>query len=144
MAKALIVYATLGGATKSLADRIQHGVRQTGHDAVVANANDIKKKDDLEGYDAYIIGSATYHGKMMQAMETVLFLAAKMNLEGLPGGSFGAFGWSGEASDRIYETMEHVFKMNMIGGPLCLKNVFEHGGSTKAEDYGRKIGNKIR
>lgn len=143
MAKALIVYATRSGATKNLADRIQQGIRQTGHDAEVVNASDIKKEEDLAGYDAYILGSATYHGEMMQAMKTLLFLASKMNFEGLPGGSFGAFGWSGEAPTRIYETMEHVLKMDMIGDALRLKNVFEQGASNKAEEYGRKIGNKM-
>jgi flavorubredoxin len=143
MAKALIVYATLSGATRNIADLIQQGVRRTGHEAEVVNANEIKKEDDLAGYDAYVFGSATYHGAMMQPMKTLLFLAAKMNLEGLPGGAFGAFGWSGEAPDRIYETMANIFKMDMIGTPLRLKNTFVQGASTKAEDYGREIGNKM-
>jgi flavorubredoxin len=143
MSKALIVYATLSGATRTIADLISQGVRRTGCDADVMNASEIKKEEDLAGYDAYVFGSATYHGEMMQAMKTLLFLAAKMNLEGLPGGAFGAFGWSGEAPGRIYETMANIFKMDMIGTPLRVKNAFVQGASTTAEDYGRKIGSKM-
>jgi multimeric flavodoxin WrbA len=76
-------------------------------------ASAVKKEADLDGYDAYVFGSATYHGEMMQSMKTMLFLAEKANLEGKVGGSFGAFGWSGEAPGRIYETMKNIFKMNM-------------------------------
>jgi NAD(P)H dehydrogenase (quinone) len=143
MSKALIVYATLSGATRSIADLIAQGVRRAGCDAEVVNANEIKKEDDLIGYDAYVFGSATYHGQMMQPMKTLLFLASKINLEGLPGGAFGAFGWSGEAPGRIYDTMANILKMNMVEGPLRLKNAFVQGGSTAAENYGREITHKM-
>ena len=101
------------------------------------------KQEDLEGYDAYVLGSATYHGEMMQAMKTLLFLAAKLDLGGKTGGSFGAFGWSGEAPDRIYDTMQNILKMDMVGGPLRLKSAIIQGGMQMAQDYGREIGKKI-
>ncbi|MDD3474000.1 MAG: flavodoxin domain-containing protein [Syntrophaceae bacterium] len=143
MAKALIVYATRSGQTQSIADLIAEGIRFTGADATVVNATSITKVQDLEGYDAYVFGSATYHGEMMQSMKTVLFLVAKLNMEGKAGGSFGAFGWSGEAPDRIYETMENIFKMDMVGTPLRLKSASLQGGLQMAQDYGRAIGKKV-
>ncbi len=59
------------------------------------------------------------------------------------GGSFGAFGWSGEAPDRIYETMKNVFNMNMVKDPLRLKSASLGGGQQMAQDYGRDIGQKL-
>jgi len=59
---------------------------------------------------------------MIQGMKTMLFLAEKVNLEGKAGGSFGAFGWSGEAPGRIFDTMTNIFKMDMVSGPLRLKS----------------------
>ena len=50
-------------------------------------------------------------------MKTLLFLAEKASLEGKPGGAFGSFRWSGEAPDRIYDTMQNIFKMDMVNGP---------------------------
>jgi flavorubredoxin len=143
MAKALIVFATRAGQTQSIADLVAEGIRFTGNEAKVVNANTIKKEDDLEGYDAYVFGSATYHGDMLQMMKQLLFLAAKLKLEGKVGAAFGAFGWSGEAPDRIYETMDNIFKMNMVGTPLRLKSAALQGGLQMAQDYGREIGKRM-
>lgn len=143
MAKVLLVYATRGGETKAIADLIAEGIRFSGFEAKCINVTEIKKETDLEGYDGYAFGSATYHGEMMQAMKTMLFLAEKVNLEGKAGGSFGAYGWSGEAPGRIYDTMKNIFRMNMIGNPLMLKSSSLGGGIKMAQDYGRKIGEKI-
>jgi flavorubredoxin len=143
MPKALIVYATRKGSTKSIAELIAEGTRFEGGEAKVANVTEIKKEADLESYDAYVFGSATYHGQMMQPMKTMLFLAEKADLEGKVGGSFGAYGWSGEAPGRIYDTMKHILKMDMVNGPLMLKSAALGGGTQMAQDYGREIGKKL-
>jgi flavorubredoxin len=143
MAKALVVYSTRTGETKDIAELIAEGLRMQGADATVVNASAVKKETDLDGYDAYVFGSATYHGEMMQSMKTMLFLAEKANIQGRVGGSFGAFGWSGEAPGRIYETMENIFKMNMAKGPLRLKSSSLGGGVQMAQEYGKEIGKKI-
>jgi flavorubredoxin len=143
MSKVLIVYSTNNGGTKRIGDLIAEGIRLEGNEADVVNVTDIKSEANLESYDGYVFGSATYHGEMMGRMKTMLFLAEKANLEGLPGGSFGAFGWSGEASDRIFDTMKNVFKMDMVGGSLRLKSPHLQGGPQMAQDYGREIAKKL-
>lgn len=139
MAKALIVYASRAGETETIADLIAEGIRMSGHEAKVANANQIKKKTDLQGYDALVFGSATYHGQMLDKLKTLLFLAEKAGLEGKIGGAFGAFGWSGEAPDRIYETMKNIFAMEMVNAPLRLKSSSLGGGIQMAQEYGKEI-----
>ena len=143
MAKALIVCATRTGETKRIGDLIAEGLRFSAIDVDVKDVKDIKKEADFEGYDALIFGSATYHGDMMQGMKTMLFMAEKAQLEGKVGGAFGAFGWSGEAPDRIFETMQHIFKMEMVGGALRLKSSSLGGGVQMAQDYGREIAEKL-
>lgn len=143
MGTALVVYATRSGETRSIAELIAEGIRLGGSEAKVMDATQIKKEKDLEGYDAYVFGSATYHGDMILGMKTMLFLAEKAGLEGKIGGSFGAFGWSGEALQRIYDTMEKIFKMSMVGGPLRLKASFLGGGRKMAQDYGKDIAKLI-
>jgi flavorubredoxin len=143
MGKVLVVYNTRRGETKAIADLIAEGLRFEGAEAKVVNVTDVKKEADLEGYDGYVFGSATYHFEMMQGMKTMLFLAEKIDLEGKVGGSFGAFGWSGEAPDRIYETMKNIFKMDMVGDPLRLKSSSLGGGTQMAQDYGRNVGKKL-
>ena len=143
MGKALVVYCTRAGATKKIAELIAEGIRLESGEANVVNVTGIKKEADLDGYDGYLFGSPTYHGEMMQAMKTMLFLAEKANIEGKVGGSFGAFGWSGEAPGRIFDTMEHILKMDMVSGPLRLKSAALGGGTQMAQDYGREVGKKL-
>jgi flavorubredoxin len=134
MPKVLIAYASRTGQTQNIAELIAEGVRFTGVEAKVLDAKALPNAEDFAGYDAYVFGSATYHGEMMQAMKTLLFLAAQVNLEGKVGGSFGSYGWSGEAADRIYDTMQRRYwvrlkRLRCGGAP--------DGGITVA------IGNKI-
>lgn len=143
MAKALIVYASRTGETRQIADLIAEGIRFSGHEAEVVESKAIKSEADLEGYDAYAFGSSTYHGEMLQAMKTFLFIAEKANLEGRVGGAFGSFGWSGEANDRIFDTMKHILKMDMVGDTLRLKSSSLEGGLQMAQDYGRQIAKKL-
>jgi flavorubredoxin len=143
MAKVLIVYATRTGETQNIAELIGEGIRFSGHEANVISVKEIKNEAALQGYDGYVFGSSTYHGEMLQGMKTFLFLAENANLAGKVGGAFGSFGWSGEANDRIFNTMNHVLKMDMVGDTLRLKSSSLGGGLTMAQDYGRQIAAKL-
>ena len=143
MGKVLVVYATRTGETQNIAELIAEGVRFAGHEADVVGVKDVKNASDLDGYDGYVFGSSTYHGEMLQGMKTFLFLVENANLEGKVGGAFGAFGWSGEANDRIFNTMKHILKMSMVGDTLRLKSSSLGGGQQMAQDYGRELGKKL-
>ena len=140
MGKILLVFATRADETKSIAELIAEGVRIAGHEAVLKKTSEIKNKDDLKGYDGYAFGSATYHGEMITSMKQLLFIAEQAELKDKPGGAFGAYGWSGEAPGRIFETMENIFSMKMVSaGPLMLKASWIGGGIQAAQEYGKSI-----
>ncbi|MFC1814747.1 flavodoxin domain-containing protein [Thermodesulfobacteriota bacterium] len=143
MAKALVACASRTGETRRIGELIAEGLRFLNVETDVVDVNDIKAEADLKGYDALVFGSATYHGDMMQGLKKLLFLAEKAELEGKIGGSFGAFGWSGEAPDRIFDTMKHVFKMDMVSIALRLKASSLEGGIQMAQNYGREIAEKL-
>ena len=118
MGKFLIVFATRSSETKGIADLIGEGIRMAGHEADVIKVGEVKNEEDLKGYDGYVFGSATYHGEMITSMKQLLFIAERAELKGKPGGAFGAFGWSGEAPGRIFDTMANIYGMNMVpAGP---------------------------
>lgn len=144
MAQALIVCATRTGETRHIGELVAEGLRIADIEADVKDVKYIKQPEELQGYDAVVLGSATYHGDMMQSMKTLLFMLENANLEGKVGGAFGAFGWSGEAPDRIYDTMKHVFRMQMVREPLRLKTSSLQGGIQMAQDYGREIAQKMK
>ncbi len=143
MAIALVVYTSRTGETKKIAELIAEGMRISGAEVKLADVAEIKSEADLEGFDAVILGAPTYHGEMLQPMKTFLFLAEKADLNGKVGGAFGAFGWSGEAPERIFETMRNIFHMNMVPGPLMLKSASLGGGLQMAHDYGKQICKKL-
>jgi flavorubredoxin len=143
MGKILIAYATRTGETQQIADLIAEGVRLAGHQADVVNIKTIQNESALAGYNGYAFGSPTYHGDMLQAMKTFLFLTEKAGLDKKAGGAFGAFGWSGEANDRIFQTMKHVLNMDMVGDCLRLKSSSLGGGVQMAQEYGRQLAKKL-
>ncbi len=139
MGNVLIVYASRANETKGIAELIAEGVRLSGHKASIMRAADVKTEEDLKGYDAYAFGSPTYHAEMITSMKQMLFIAERAELSGKPGGAFGAYGWSGEAAIRIYDTMTHIYKMKMVSGPLMLKASWVEGGIEAAQEYGKSI-----
>jgi flavorubredoxin len=139
MGKVLIVYATRADETKTIADLIGEGIRIAGHEAIVKRITEIKSEEDLNGYDGYAFGSATYHGEMISSMKQFLFVAERADLKEKVGGAFGAYGWSGEAPGRIYETMKNIYGMKMVSDPLMLKASWIEGGATACQDYGKSI-----
>ncbi len=139
MASVLIAYTTRTKKTKKIADLIAQAIEEKGLEVTLKDIKEIKDPTEMEQFDAVVFGAPTYHGKMMGTMETFLFAADKANLEGKVGGAFGAYGWSGEAPERIYDTMKNVFNMNMISGFLKLKNVVKPSEKQQALDYGNEI-----
>lgn len=139
MGKVLIVYATRAEETGKIAELMAEGIRMSGHEAVLKKTGEIKSEEDLKGYDGYAFGSATYHGEMITSMKQILFIAERAGLKDKPGGAFGAYGWSGEAPGRIFDTMEHIFGMKMVAAPLMLKASWIQGGMQAAQAYGKSI-----
>ncbi|MEJ5349795.1 MAG: flavodoxin domain-containing protein [Desulfosoma sp.] len=145
MPKALVLYATRTNQTKAIGDLIAEGLREAGVDVKVLGVQEFEKaEENPEQFDALILGSATYHGEMMPSMKTFLFKLEQYDLKGKVGGAFGAFGWSGEAPGRIFETMKNIYQMDMISGPLKLKSSALSGAAQMAKRYGQEIAQKLK
>ena len=82
MAKVLIAYSSRAGHTAKLAEYIAEGVRFTGNEVEVKKISEIKDPAELQGYDAYIFGSPTYHRNMTGGMQQFLFKAEQADLAG--------------------------------------------------------------
>jgi len=147
MNKVLVAYASRTGKTEKIAENISEGIRMAGHEVDLVKISDVKTENDLEGYDGYVFGCPTYHRDLTPGMKNFLFLAEKLNLVGKVGGAFGAYTHSGESASMLFDTMEFVFKMNMVDlRALSLKEgVIGTDEALKAgQDYGKAIGEKFK
>ena len=118
----------------------------SGKEVVVKKTTEIQKETDMQGFDGYIIGCPTYHRDMTAGMKNFLFLAQKANLVGKMGGAFCSYTHSGESGPMIFDTMEHVFKMDMVDlGSLNLKELVidTQDGVKACQDYGKAVAAKL-
>ena len=142
MHKVLVAYISRTGMTEKMANFIAEGVRIAGHEADIKKIAGIKTEKELEGYDGYIFGCPTYHRDMTAGMKTFLFLAQKANLTGKMGGAFCSYTHSGESGPMIYDTMQHVYKMDVVDlGSLNLKEhiIDTQEGAKACQDYGKAL-----
>lgn len=140
MSKVLVAYFSLSGHTEQMAQYISEGVRFSGNDVTIKKISELKKAEDLEGYDGYIFGSPTYHRDMAEPMKTFLFLVKKVNLEGKLAGAFGSYTHSGDAPNIIFETMEYVYKMepfNLGSFNMLEAKIDTTEGMRACQDYGK-------
>ena len=146
MHKVLVAYISRTGMTEKMANLIAEGLRMSGQEVVLKKISEIKNEKDLDGYDGYAFGCPTYHRDMTAGMKNFLFLAQKANLTGKMGGAFCSYTHSGESGPMIFDTMQHVYKMDMVDlGPLNLKEhaIDTQEGIKACQDYGKSIGGKL-
>lgn len=75
--RVLVVYASRYGATEGIAEHIAEVINGSGNQAVAMPA---AKAGLLEGYDAFVVGSAVYEGSWLRAAKTfVRHNAAALN-----------------------------------------------------------------
>ncbi|MCP4747448.1 MAG: nitric oxide synthase [Desulfobacteraceae bacterium] len=146
MRKILVAYISRTGMTEKMGNFIAEGVRMAGHEAEIKKIAEIKTEKELKGFDGYIFGCPTYHRDMTSGMKTFLFLAQKANLTGKIGGAFCSYTHSGESGSMIYDTMQHVYKMDLADlGALNLKEhtIDTQEGIKACQDYGKAVAKKF-
>ena len=146
MKKVLIGYYSRTGMTEKMAEYLAEGVRFTGNEADLKKISELKNEKDFQGYDGYMFGCPTYHKDITENFKTFLFLAQKAKLEAKPRGAFGSHTHSGESAGIIFDTMEHVFNMNMTSlGPLSLKEsqIVTREGMGACQDYAKDFSKKL-
>jgi flavodoxin len=146
MKKILIAYVSRTGKTEAMANFIAEGLRIGGQEVDVKKIAAIENEKGITGYDGYVFGCPTYHKDITGGMKHFLFKVEKANLTGKIGGAFGSHTHSGESAPMIFDTMQHVFKMDMTNlGPLNLTEAMvDSGDGMKAcQDYGKALGEML-
>jgi len=148
MTRVLIVYSTDYGNTKKMADAITEGVRSTGAEALILEA-DKATQDDVLSSHGLILGSPVHMGspdwRMKKFIDTVCSpLWMKDAMVGRVGGVFASGGGFGNAGAGVELTLlsmlNNIAELGMIIVPLP-KNTHEfRSGGIQWGAFGRSGG----
>jgi NAD(P)H dehydrogenase (quinone) len=91
MSGILIIYYSLSGNTKKMAEAIAEGIKKEGLGAVIKKVKDVAV-DELLKYKAIVIGSPTYYGTMAAEIKKLLDDSVEFHgkLEGKIGAAFAS------------------------------------------------------
>lgn len=121
MLKVLVFYYSRTGNTEKMAKAVAEGAKSVG--AVQVDMNYFVEAEDLSDYNAILVGTPTYHHDIPIDIKMLFEEAAArgVSLKGVPGATFGSYGWSGEAPKLVMEIMEKKFEMSLPEAPLLAK-----------------------
>jgi flavodoxin I len=121
MSRILVLYYSQTGNTEKMANAIVEGARNVANTEVEMEYH--VDADDLNRFDAIIVGVSTYHHDMPMDVKHLFEEAAQksINLKGKTGAAFGSYGWTGEAPRLVLEIMKNKFEMHIIEQPLLAK-----------------------
>lgn len=144
--RVFIPYVSAYHNTGLLAEYIAKGVRSAGDidvdvcDIEAMEMGDIDEK--LTHATGIIIGSPTINQNILPQIYTVFALINPIRDKGKLSGSFGSYGWSGEAV-KIIESNLMNLKLKSFGESLFIKFTPHEVEFTKALEYGKVFGHKL-
>ena len=142
----LITYVSAYGYTKEAAGIIASGIME--NDSMSVDITDIENisMEELESKlivsDAILVGSPTINQNTLLPVYKLFALINPLRDKGKTGGSFGSYGWSGEAPKIILDNLRNL-KLKVFDEPVTFK--FSPGGEKEIElkEFGRKFSQKI-
>jgi flavorubredoxin len=122
-----------------MAQAVAEGAKTVGNMEVELNYH--VEVEELDKFDAILMGAPTYHHDMPIDMKKLFEEAAVkgISLKGKVGAAFGSYGWSGEAPKLLLEIMKNKFEMQVIEPPLLAKYVPDNNMLDMCRDFGRRV-----
>jgi len=143
MSKILVVYYSRTGNTQKMAEAVAEGARAV--QGVEVELKYYATPEELEDFDAVVVGIPTYHHDMTIDIKKLFEETAVKNidLKDKVGAAFGSYGWSGEAPRLVLEIMKNKFGMDVIESPLLIRYMPDQTGLEKCRKFGREIAERL-
>lgn len=152
MKKAIVVYESVYGNTKKVAEAIAEGITESGEvDCLIAKTSEIHHTDDLAEYDAIIFGSPNHNQEPARNMLKFIERAGIVDLNEKMGAAFDTYigGNKGIAVSKLEKIVRE--KMScvtfVIDGFSALvndrKGPVADGELERARDFGVRTGKII-
>jgi len=142
-----IPYVSAYNNTGLLAEKIAEGIKSMGDfevDIADIETMPVGEMDEkVAKSNAIIVGSPTINQNILLPVYKLFSVISPIRDKGKIGGSFGSFGWSGEAVKMINSNLSNL-KLNLQGEGVFVK-FSPHDNEFKASfEYGKQIGEKLK
>lgn len=138
-----IIYDTMWGATRRMAEAIAAGIRSQDESVTVKLMNAAKEdKNDLitEVFRSktVVVGSSTINRGILHSIAGLLEMVRGLKFTGKSGAAFGSYGWSGESPGQIAKALGDC-GFRVLEGPMKALWMPDEGALAQCEAYGRVI-----
>jgi flavorubredoxin len=139
----LVTYVSAYGYTKKMAEEIATGIKENPLLRVTLRDIENMTLGDMESdvvlADAILVGSPTINQNTLLPVYKLFSVINPLRDNSKLAGSFGSFGWSGEAPRIISENLRNL-KMRLFVDNASLKFYPGEEKSSALRDFGRKFG----
>ncbi len=142
MAKVLVVYHSLGGNTKKLAEAVAEGVRSVPDAEVVVRTGLEATVDDLLACDGIALGSPDYFSYMAGGLKDFLDRAYYPSQGKVTGKPAVAFGTAGGPPTTVLKCLEQAiawFKFTKVADSVGASGSVAAGVLNECRELGRKL-----
>ncbi len=143
--RALIVYDTMWNSTKSMAYKLQEGLREVGIPSTVKflGTNHISEiVPELMLSRLILLGSPTLNNGMLPSMGGFLTYVRGLRPKNRVGFAFGSYGWGGQAVGEMEDVMKRL-KWDMPEESININYVPDPEELDRIREVGRKLGEYI-
>ncbi len=137
----LILYVSIYGSTKNMAEAIAKGVSGEGVNVKTLDANNTDPqfiRDAIEKADGIIVGSPTIVGDAPRPIWDALTLFSSVKSKIKLGSAFGSYGWSGEATKMVEDRLNGLH-IKLHKPSLRVKLIPEDKTLKECQEFGKEF-----
>ncbi|MEB2308711.1 MAG: FprA family A-type flavoprotein [Candidatus Brocadiaceae bacterium] len=116
----LVFYASMYGNTKKMAEAVAKGAATVHTEVKLFDAASISLESvrcEMEAADGILIGSSTINGDALKPLWDIINVMFSVNVKLKKCATFGAYGWSGEATRLLEERLKGL-KLTIVQPPI--------------------------
>jgi flavorubredoxin len=144
--KALVVYDTMWGSTRIMAEEIAEGIASEGVEVQIWKLTDTDRSHvmmEMLDARAVVIGTPTLNNTIFPTVADMTYYLKGLRPTHRIGAAFGSYGWSGGAAKAVHDLMQSG-GLEMPFEPLQLRYIPHEEGRERCREHGRAIGRKIK
>lgn len=142
----LVTYVSAYGYTREMANLIARGASKVSNvsvDVMDIEASDIGELDSkLTIADGILVGSPTINQNTLLPVYKLVAMVSPLRDKGKLAGSFGSYGWSGEAPKLITEMLKNL-KLKIFEEPAAFKFVPETDKQKSLIEFGERFAQQL-